>query len=107
MLEPDHLLASRVSAFYHKDNTRHHKPDPRVFDEVLKAHNFAPQNCAYIGDSPSDAVAAKGAGLYFIASLESGLRRKQDFDPALVDSYVTRFPDVVDAVIELDTVAKK
>ena len=103
MLEPDHLLATRVEAFYYKDNTQFHKPDPRVFDELLKAHGLAPQNCAYVGDSIGDAVATKQAGLHFIASLESGLRQRQDFEGYDVDRFIMRFPDVVDAVVSLDS----
>ena len=31
--------------------------------------NVAPENCVYIGDSPSDAVAAKAAGMIVIGAL--------------------------------------
>lgn len=102
MLEPDHLLATRIEAFYYKDNTQFHKPDSRVFNELLAAHNLLPQHCVYVGDSVSDAVATKQAGLYFIASLESGLRQKEDFDGYEVDRFITQFPEVVDAVISLE-----
>ncbi len=103
ILEPDHLLAARVEAFYYKDNTQFHKPDPRVFNELLSAHGLAPQNCAYVGDSVSDAIATKQAGLHFIASLESGLRQKEDFAGHEVDRFIMRFPEVVDAVVSLDS----
>jgi phosphoglycolate phosphatase len=101
MLEPDHFLASRIEAFYHKDNTKFHKPDPRVFDELLMAHDLSPQNCAYVGDSVGDAIAAKQAGLHFIASLESGLRQKEDFDGHEVNRFIYRFPEIIDAVAQL------
>jgi len=48
-LDPDHLLVSRIKAFYYKDNAQFHKPDPRVFDELLVAHNLSPQSSAYVG----------------------------------------------------------
>lgn len=102
LLEPDHLLASRIQAFYYKDNTQFHKPDPRVFDELLAENGLLAENCAYIGDSPSDAAAAKQAGLHFIASLESGIRTEQSFDTYNVDRFTVRFPDVVDAINEID-----
>jgi phosphoglycolate phosphatase-like HAD superfamily hydrolase len=101
MLEPDHFLASRIEAFYHKDNTKFHKPDPRVFDELLAAHDLKPQDSVYVGDSVGDAIAAKQARLHFIASLESGLRQKEDFDGHQVDRFIYRFPEIVDAVVEL------
>jgi HAD superfamily hydrolase (TIGR01549 family) len=104
MLEPDHGLASRITAFYYRDNTQFHKPDPRVFNELLHAHSLQPQECVYVGDSVSDAAAAKEAGLHFIASLESGLRSREDFQKIPVDAFVQEFPGVVGAVAKLGAV---
>jgi phosphoglycolate phosphatase len=103
LLASDHLLSSRVSACYYKDNMAYHKPDPRAFDEVLRDYTLQPEQCVYIGDSPSDAAASNQAGLSFIASLESGVRQRTDFAAYDVASFINRFPDVVDAVIVLDT----
>lgn len=105
MLAPDHLLASRLTAFYYRDNMQFHKPDPRAFNELLAEHGFDPSSSVYVGDSVSDAEAAKGAGLHFIASLESGLRTKEDFAQHPVDLFVARFPDIVEAVTRLDQAA--
>ena len=102
MLEPDHLLASRVQAFYYKDNMQYLKPDPRAFEKLLSDNKLEPHNCVYVGDSPSDAQAANAAGLYFIASLESSIRQREDFDSYQVDAFIDRFPDIVDAVALLD-----
>ena len=98
LLTPDHLLASRVTAFYYKDNMAYHKPDPRAFTELLHMHALRPDECVYVGDSVSDAQAATAAGLRFIASLESGLRQKQDFAPYKVDAFITTFPAIVSAL---------
>lgn len=102
LLAADHLLAGRIQGFYHKDNMRYHKPDPRAFDELLADNKLAPEHCVYVGDSVSDAVASKDAGLHFIASLESGLRQKEDFKPGQVDRFIYKFPDIVDAVASLE-----
>jgi len=102
ILAPDHLLASRVKTIYHKGNTRFHKPDPRVFDELFADHQFAPSECVYVGDSPSDAHASKGAGMLFVATLESGLRNKSDFDQYEVNKFIDRFSELVDAVNEIE-----
>jgi phosphoglycolate phosphatase len=102
MLEPDHLLAKRVTAFYYKDNTKFHKPDPRVFDELFEAHGLQPTECVYIGDSPSDAAAAKQAGLHFIASLESGIREKEEFNAFGTDGFVNAFSEIVEAVAAVE-----
>jgi HAD superfamily hydrolase (TIGR01509 family) len=80
LLSPDHLLASRVKTFYYRDNMQYHKPDPRAFDGLLQDSSLQPGQCIYVGDSTSDAQAAKAAGLHFVASLESGLRQREDFD---------------------------
>jgi phosphoglycolate phosphatase len=101
ILEPDHLLASRVTVFYYKDNMQYHKPDPRAFNELLQAHQLSPNQCVYVGDSPSDAQASNMAGLHFIASLESGIRQRQDFEGYTVDAFINRFPEIVGAVERL------
>jgi phosphoglycolate phosphatase len=98
MLAPDHLLATRVTAFYYKDITGHLKPDPRVFDKLLQTHDLLPSECIYVGDSPSDAQASNKAGLHFIASLESGLRAEQDFADFTVDAFIHAFSDLDEAV---------
>ena len=102
MLEPDHLLSDRVKAIYHRGNMRFHKPDPRAFNELFSDHSLSPDECVYVGDSPSDAIAANGAGLKFIASLESCLREKHDFDSYDVDVFVDKFPDIVGAITRLE-----
>jgi phosphoglycolate phosphatase len=98
MLAPDHVLATRVSAAYHQGNTRYRKPDPRVFDELLAETGLAAADCVYVGDSPGDALAAGGAGIRFIACLQSGVRRLDEFDPRYVTGSVETFPEVVAAV---------
>lgn len=102
MLEPDHVLAGHMTAFYYRDNMQFHKPDPRAFDQLLDEHNLSPQECVYVGDSVSDAEAAKKAGLHFVASLESGLRAKEDFADHPVDTFIGSFKDIVDAVHTLE-----
>lgn len=108
LMAPDHALAERIEAFYYKDNMQYHKPDPRAFQHIEESHGWKPEECVYVGDSLSDAMAAKGAGMHFIACLESGLRTKTDFEKqseAPVDVYINRFSEVVEAVKSLDLVA--
>lgn len=89
ILAPDHDLAKRIKAFYYRDIMEFHKPDPRAFDLLLDNHKLQRSECVYVGDSPSDAAAAKQAGMHFIASLESGLRTKNDFSTYQVDTFIT------------------
>jgi HAD superfamily hydrolase (TIGR01509 family) len=98
LLEPDHVLATRVKAGYHTGNTRYRKPDPRVFDELLTETGFSPAQCVYVGDSPGDAVAAGGAGIPFIACLQSRVRRLDEFDPRYVSAAVHTFPEITSVV---------
>lgn len=101
LLAPDHDLASRIKAFYYRDIMAFHKPDPRAFDEVLNDHKLDHGECVYVGDSPSDAMAAKQAGLHFIASLESGVRTEADFATLPVDAFVNTFSDIPAAIVKL------
>ncbi|MCO8276732.1 HAD hydrolase-like protein [Actinoplanes sp. TRM 88003] len=103
MLAPDHVLAGRVSGAYHQGNSRYRKPDPRAFDELLAETGFAPGDCVYVGDSPGDAVAAGGAGIRFVACLQSGVRRLEEFDPTLVAATIETFPDLPAVIDQLDT----
>lgn len=101
LLRPDHKLASYIDAFYHKDNMQWHKPDPRAFAHIEKDHGLKPQECVYVGDAVTDAAAAKGADLHFIASLESGLLTPQDFAAYTVDAFITSFTELPRAITEL------
>ncbi|MEV6303226.1 HAD hydrolase-like protein [Actinoplanes sp. NPDC051861] len=94
MLEPDHVLATRVTHAYHQGNTQFRKPDPRAFDELLAETGFRPDQCVYVGDSPGDALAAGGAGIRFVACLQSGVRRLDDFDARFVTAAVETFPEI-------------
>lgn len=98
LLDPEHHLASRIASFYHKDNMKYHKPDPRAFEVIDQRSSLNPRECVYVGDSPSDAVSAKGAGLYFIATLESGLRTEDDFTGTPVDVFISKFTELDEAV---------
>jgi phosphoglycolate phosphatase len=102
LLEPDHVLAGRVTGAYHQGNTRFRKPDPRVFDELLAETGLKPQQCVYVGDSPGDAAAAGGAGIRFVACLQSGVRRLDEFDPRYVTAAVDTFPEMVGVIEALD-----
>lgn len=102
LLASDHLLAERVKAFYYRDNMQYHKPDPRAFNKLLTDHKLQPAQCVYVGDSVTDAEASTKAGIHFIASLESGLRKRDDFDGYNVDMFIDNFPDIVEAIQQLD-----
>jgi phosphoglycolate phosphatase len=102
LLRKSHPLSKRIEAFYYRDNSDFLKPDPRVFDQVLNKLNVLPEECVYVGDAVSDAIAAKGAKMYFIAVLESGLRTEKDFSGLKVDFFANKFTDIVRYVLGND-----
>jgi phosphoglycolate phosphatase len=99
-LDGSHILMQYLhpEAMFHKGNNAYHKPDPRVFDGVLSASGFKPSECVYAGDSLTDCRAAKGAGLLFVACLESGLRQREDFESleAQPDGFIDTFAGITD-----------
>ena len=101
MLHDYHPLSSRIEVFYHKDNSDYLKPDPRVFSQVLKHFSVKPKECAYVGDALSDAAAAKGAGMHFIAVLESGVHMEKDFTDYNVDFFAKKFVDITDYILKI------
>ncbi len=95
LLDENHHINNYVEKIYHMDNSEYHKPDPRVFKQILKDFSVTPQEAVYVGDSVGDAAAAKGAGLHFIAVLESGLRIRDDFKSHSVDYFALEFSDIL------------
>ncbi len=106
LVEVDHLMGpehdlSRYLAegrIFHKGNSSHLKPDPRAFDGVVEFSGLDPAACVYVGDSLTDCQAAKGAGLQFVACLESGLRHRSDFNGLTPppDGFIETFAGIVD-----------
>lgn len=90
--------------FYFKEKTSYNKPNPLVFEQFLTNTRALPKECLYVGDSPTDAVAAKLSGIYFIASLESQLRKRSDFPINFVDTFISDVKDLsnVEIISKLD-----
>ena len=98
--EKKHSLSLRIDAFYHKDNSDYLKPNPKVFDKILKKFTVLPSEAVCVGDSLGDALSAKGAKLHFIALLESKLRTKSYFKDVAVDYFALKFKDILDYVMK-------
>ena len=60
------------------DDYPHKKPDPRVFDAMLKSLDAQANQVVYIGDEEKDAIAAKEARIRFIG-VESGMATDAEF----------------------------
>ncbi len=62
-------------------DSKFHKPDSRVFDDVkkiLKKTSITQNETLYVGDDIRDMQAANGAGIHFIA-IPNGLTPKEEF----------------------------
>ena len=95
LLAETHPIASKIDAFYHRDNTGYVKPNPKVYDKALQYFNVKPNEAVYVGDNLGDAISAKEAGLHFIALLESELLTKEDFKSIPVDYFALKFEDIL------------
>jgi HAD superfamily hydrolase (TIGR01662 family) len=102
LLQETHPINNLIDAFYHKDNSEFLKPDPRVFNQAFIKFNVKPEECVYLGDAINDAIAAKAAGMHFIAVLESGLKTKEDFAGYNVDYFTAKFADTTDYILNHD-----
>jgi len=98
LLDENHHINKWVEKIYHADNLNYLKPDPRAFAQCLADFSVGPKEAIYIGDSILDGLSAKGAGLHFIALLESGLRSKEDFKSVSVDFFANTFPEITNYI---------
>jgi phosphoglycolate phosphatase len=88
LLDAESPLNNRINYFHYREKSPYVKPNPRVFEEALQILAVDPEEALYIGDSMTDAKAANGAGIPFIATLESGLRSKEDFSEYRVEQFI-------------------
>ena len=62
------------------EDTEHHKPDPEPVLKALELLDAPPSEAAYVGDSPFDVAAARGAGVFAGAVGWGGMHRVEDAD---------------------------
>jgi pyrophosphatase PpaX len=67
------------------DDTTAHKPDPEPIELALARLAAKPEDAAYVGDSPFDVAAARGAGVFAVAVTWGGMHDVDDAD-AIVDT---------------------
>lgn len=79
------------------EDVAEHKPDPRGLFMAMEALGALPAETLYVGDSVTDAEAARRAGVVFVAVL-SGVTPIEAFDryePAAVLSSVAELPELL------------
>lgn len=104
VLSRDNPLSDIFTLSQYKENSKYHKPDPRVFDIFFSTFNVKPSETLYIGDSINDGLASNGAGIHFLASLESKNRTKEDFKDVKVEYFVNNFTELEEIVNKLDQI---
>ena len=67
------------------DDTTAHKPDPEPIELALTRLGASAADAAYVGDSPFDVAAARGAGVFAVAVTWGGMHDVDDAD-GIVDS---------------------
>ncbi|HHQ45594.1 MAG TPA: HAD family hydrolase, partial [Candidatus Altiarchaeales archaeon] len=78
----DHLHMAHIDTklferIFHRNNTVHHKPDPKVFDEVLAQMGVEKSDAIYVGDSLVDSDCAVSAKVPFVGVLTGAATAKE------------------------------
>lgn len=100
LMHNNHPLQKRIEIFYNRNNLEYLKPDARTFNQAFYHFHVKPEECVYVGDGLTDAMAAKGAKMHFIAVLESGLRKKEDFRDFKVDFFAEKFTKILPYILQ-------
>jgi pyrophosphatase PpaX len=70
------------------DETKRHKPDPEPLLLAAERLNGDPHDCAYVGDSPFDIRAAKGAEMFAVAVTWGGIHDRAKLEAEHPDAIV-------------------
>lgn len=80
------------------DETDRHKPDPEPLLLAAQRMGAAPEQTAYVGDSPFDVGAAKAAGMFAIAVTWGRIHDRTRLEPAEPDAIVDTPEELLDLV---------
>ena len=70
------------------DETERHKPDPQPVQLALERLGARPQDAAYVGDSPFDIAAGKGAGVFTVGVTWGRIHARERLEPEHPDAIV-------------------
>ena len=80
------------------EDTERHKPDPDPVLEALRRLGAKPEEAAYVGDSPFDIRAAKGAGAFAVAVSWGGIHADERLLAEDPDAFVHSPEELLDVV---------
>jgi len=100
-------LTPVIDGFFYQERSQYRKPDPRVFILPSTSFGVSFQEMVYVGDAFMDVQWCKAAGIHFIASLESGLRTKEDFKKLGATLFIHSFKELPERIEELNSKLSK
>ena len=80
------------------EDTERHKPDPDPVLEALRRIGAQPEEAVYVGDSPFDIRAAKGAGMHAIAVTWGGIHPRERLEAEAPDAVVEHPEEILGLV---------
>ncbi|MDD5435828.1 MAG: HAD-IA family hydrolase [Nitrospira sp.] len=75
------------------DSLPNRKPHPEPVEKVISTLGVKREEAVFVGDSPADCEAGKGAGIFTIG-VEYGFRDKEDLSSAGFDLLIKKFSDL-------------
>lgn len=98
----DFAIGSFISSYACGDDIKKFKPDPEVIKLCMQRMNAVPEETIYVGDLPSDVIAAKRAGCKSIA-VTWGFGMRDKLEKASPD-FIVDSPDEILYAIEEQSV---
>jgi pyrophosphatase PpaX len=92
------VLADELEVVVAHEDTERHKPEPDPVLHALEQLDAAPDEAAYVGDSPFDIRAGKAAGVFAIAVGWGGIHSDERLLAEEPDAFVRTPEDLHDAV---------
>lgn len=78
------------------------KPDPQGVYEILGELGISPEECLYIGDTGTDMLTGKGAGLYTIGVLW-GFRGQKELEDSGADAIIKHPSEIIEIVRDFNS----
>ena len=91
-------LAEQFEVVVGHDDTELHKPDPEPVLHALEKLGVEPADAAYVGDSPFDIQAGKGAGTFAVAVGWGGIHSEETLLEQEPDAFVRSPEELLDVL---------
>jgi phosphoglycolate phosphatase len=91
-----------IDGFFYQERSKYKKPDPRVFLLPSETFDIPFAEMVYVGDAFTDVQWCRAAGVHFIASIESGLRTKEDFEKLGAKWFIRKFSELPERIEQVN-----